>query len=906
MTAEEWKNVKEVLHEALKIEPAARSSFFVERSVSAEIRREVESLLAVEAEAGNLMKISAVEFFTGCFDEDEEQNQLIGQNLGVYRVVRELGYGGMGAVYLAERADGKFSQRVALKLLKREMNTAALRRRFEQERQILASLEHPNIARLLDAGTTGDKIPYLAMEYVEGLPIDEFCDRREFDLAQRLNLFRKVCAAVNFAHRNLIVHRDLKPSNILVTESGEPKLLDFGISKILSSDFEQDGSATVTRLGVMTTGYASPEQLRGRSVTTATDIYSLGVILYELLSGHRPFEAKEHDIKEIYQAVLEDEPVPPSRMNAERVTSSNAERGTRKAESGAEKQKNIPRSAVRVPHLLRGDLDNIILKALRKEPERRYSSAENFAGDIERHQAGLPVSARPNTFRYRAEKFIRRNQLGVAAVGLISTAIVGGIFSTLRQSRVARSERKKAEKRFSDVRKLANSYLFDVFPEIEHLEGSLKAREKIVKNALEYLDSLSREAGDDLELQRELAKAYEKIGEVQGAVNISNLGDINSGLESYQKAQRLREAVFRAAPHNPEIKEDVAKNYHVIAQTLMWNIDTGSAEEYFEKAIRLRRALVAENAGSIVLQNRLAVLLSDFSSIYIFNVENEKAFALLDEAAAILRKILKHHPDHFISQKAYPRVLRAYSRLKANHGDAAGALRDLDLSVRLTDELLREKSDDYTLKRTAWLNDFGYCEVFVAVRDGRRIVESGLKTVDFNLKTLQKEPDESFALFDLAMSYYYIAFGFRLSGEPRRSIEYAGKAFEVMTRLDRVAPETIYYLRGFAIIETEIADALLMLDRTAEALEYLTSARAKMEKVVAADRAVLGFQTELARIYRLLASAFDKKGERKASVKFIDAALEIFSKLGARNNLIFAEKDLPEILRQERAKYAAP
>lgn len=896
MKVENWKKVKDILHEALAIEPSARQDFFDKSDASGEILEEVISLLAFETEAGDLMNLSAVAFSRDFFDE--EQNLLIGQNFGVYKVVRELGYGGMGAVYLAERADGKFSQKVALKLLKREMNTAALRRRFGQERRILASLEHPNIARLLDAGTTDDKVPYLAMEYVEGLPIDEFCEQNSFDLNQRLNLFRKVCAAVNFAHRNLIVHRDLKPSNILVDRSGEPKLLDFGISKILSSDFEQDSSATVTRLGVMTTGYASPEQLQGKSATTATDIYSLGVILYELLSGHRPFEAKEYDLKQIYQAVLEEEPPAPSRVV-------NAERGMQNAELKTGEQKTNPQSALRNPHLLRGDLDNIILKALRKEPERRYSSAENFAEDINRYQQGLPVSARPNTFRYRAEKFVRRNQVGVAAFGLISTAVIGGIVSTLRQTRVARRERKKAEKRFSDVRKLANSYLFDVYPEIEHLEGSLKAREKIVKNALQYLDSLSREAGGDLELQRELARAYEKIGEVQGAVNISNLGDINSGLESYKKAQKLREAVFAAAPHNAEIKEDMAKNYHVIAQTLQWNIDTASAEEYFKEAIKLRRELVAENSGSIVLQNRLAVLLSDFSSVYIFNVQNEKAFALLDEAASILRKILKNHPEHFISQKAYPRVLRAYSRLKANAGDFAGALKDLDLSARLTDKLLRQKKDDYTLKRTAWLNDFGCCEIFVAMRDGRKIVESGLKTIDFNLRTLQKEPDESFALFDLAMSYYYIAFGYRLSGEPHRSIEYAGKSFEVMKRLDRIAPETIYYLRGFAVIETEIADSLLMLERTVEAFEYLQNARAKMEKVVAADQSVLGFQTELARIYRLLAKAFDKKGERKNCAKFIDAALSIVSKLKSRNNLIFSEKNLPEILESERARYAA-
>lgn len=896
MLTEDWKKVKELLQEVLPLKQSERKKFLDESGASVEILQEVESLIAFEDEAEDLMDLSAIEFSKDFFAAGQEaaaKNFLIGQKVGVYEIVRELGYGGMGAVYLARRTDGQFEQTVALKLLKREMNTDMLRRRFQQERSILASLEHPNIARLLDAGTTDDKIPFLAMEYIEGLPIDEYCRKNSSDLTERLNLFRKVCAAVNFAHRNLIVHRDLKPSNILVTEDGIPKLLDFGISKILSPDYEQtDSLATVTKLGAMTIGYASPEQLRSKSVTTATDIYSLGVIFYELLSGHRPFEAKEDDFKEIFRAVLEDEPVPPSAAinEAGKSTGSNAGR-------------MISQTTGLNPNDVRGDLDNIALKALRKEPERRYSSAENFAEDIHFHQQGLPVSARPNTFTYRAEKFIKRNSVGVAAAALVSTAVIGGIIATLRQSRVAKAERKKAERRFDDVRKLANSYLFDIYPEIENLEGSLRAREKIVKNALEYLDSLSREASDDLELQRELAKAYEKIGEVQGVVNISNLGDINAGLESYKKAQRLLETVLAARPHNPEIKEDIAKNYHVMAQTLMWNIDTSGAEDYFEKAIKIRRELTAENPGSIILRNRLAVVLSDYSSIPIFNVQNRKAFALLDESAFILKEILKKHPDHFISQKAYPRILRAYSRLKANIGDYEEAIKDIDRSVRLTKDLVSQNPGNYTLKRTAWLNDFGYCEVFVSKRDGSRIVESCLKTVDFNLNTLEKEPDESFALYDLAISYYYISLGYRLSGDPHLSIEYARKAAGLMSKLDKTAPETFFYKRGSAIIETEIAHSLLTLNQTGKALEYLQEARIKMEKIAAADSTVTGFQAELAKIYRLLAKALDNKGEKTAALNFIEKALMIVNRLKSLDNLIFSEKNLPGEIENERAEY---
>ena len=902
METENWKNIKDVLLDALNLRDFERREFLDKADITPEVRAEVESLLAFEEESEDLMHLSAVEFSKDFFDDDN-QNTLIGQQIGVYKIIGELGYGGMGAVYLAERTDGKFKQKVALKLLKREMNTAALRRRFQREREILASLEHPNIARLLDAGASDDKIPFIAMEYVEGLPIDEFCNINQLDLNSRLDLFRKVCSTVNFAHRNLIVHRDLKPSNILVNEDGNPKLLDFGISKILSAEFEQINSATVTKLGVMTPGYASPEQLQSKSVTTATDIYSLGVILYELLSGHRPFESKENNLKEIYQAVLETEPVPPSAAIADGGVR-NAE-SKKKAEphiqnTNNQNQKTNPHSAFRIPQL-KGDLDNIILKALRKEPERRYSSAENFAEDLHRHQRGLPVTARPNTFSYRAEKFFKRNKAGVIGGVLILLTIIAGIIATLWQARVAQAERVKAEKRFGDVRKLANSYLFEVFPEIEDLKGSLKARQKILNTAFEYLDSLSKESEGDLELQGELATAYEKIGEVQGAVNITNMGDINGALESYKKAQRLRESAFAAAPENPVVKEALAKNYQVYAQTIQWNIDTAGAAEFYEKAIKLRRELVAQDPISLTFRNRLAVLLSDSAAIPLLNIENQKAAQKLDESAAILRDILKTNPDHFYSQKAYPRVLRAYSNLKSNTGDFDGALRDLAQSAVLTDELIKSKPEDASLKRTAWLNDFSACEVYAAKRDGKKIVEICLKTVDFNLKALETEPDEAFAMYDLAISYYEIARGYRLSGDANHSIEYAQKAFDIISKLDKTAPGTNDYQRVLAITETEIAEAELSLNQPEMALENLQKAQAKLEKVVETDNSVTAYQAELASVYRSLAAVYNKKDKSKAAA-FIDKAIAIAAKLKSQNNLMFADQNLVEELQKEKAE----
>lgn len=911
MKAENWKKIKEILETALDLQASKREEFLNNANLSAEIRAEVESLLAFETESADLMNFSAVEFSKDFLDEENGKDTVFGQKFGVYEVVRELGYGGMGAVYLATRTDGKFDQKVALKLLKREMNTSALRRRFKQEREILASLEHPNIARLLDAGTTEDNIPYIAMEYVEGLPVDEFCNKNKLDLDQRLDLFREVCSAVDFAHRNLVVHRDLKPSNILVTEDGNPKLLDFGISKILSTEYEQINSATITKLGVMTPSYASPEQLQNKSVTTATDIYSLGIILYELLSGHRPFENKENDLKEIYKAVIETDPPPPSSIwdfgfRISDFSKSNSENTTIQLESNITdklKLQTNPQSPIQNPKSLSGDLDNIILKALRKEPERRYLSAENFSEDIKRYLKGLPVTARPNTFSYRAEKFFKRNKASVIAGFLIILAIVGGIVATFWQARVAKAERAKAEKRFNDVRKLANSYLFDIFPEIEDLEGSIKAREKILKTALEYLDSLSQEAEGDAELQLELATAYEKIGEVQGAVSIPNLGDINAGLISYEKARKLRESVFAAKPNEPKNKEALSRNYQTTAQTLMWNIDTAKAAEYFEKAIKLRRELAAEQPDSPDLQNRLAVLLTDYAAIPIANVENEKAAKLLEESAAIIKEVLRKTPDHFYTRKAFPRVLRASARLKSNAGDYDGAMKDLAESVVLTEELVKLKPEDYSLRRTAWLNDWGVCEVFTAKGDGKNIVESCLKTVEFNAKALEKQPDESFALYDLAMTDYSLAQGYRLSGNPKLAIEYAKKALEPLAKLDKISPGINDYIRGTAVIENEIADSLLLLNDAETALNHLQSAQAKLEKTVETDKTVLQLQTELAKVYRSTAAANYKKGDQAKAVEFVDKAIVIIQKLKNSNALSASNKNLPAELENEKAVY---
>lgn len=896
MQAENWKKVKKLLNEVLQLETSEREKFLNNANVNEDIRVEVESLLAFEEEAQDMMFLSAVEFSKDFFDEDETKNVLTGQQIGVYKIVSELGYGGMGAVYLAERADGKFQQKVALKLLKREMNTSALRRRFQHEREILASLEHPNIARLLDAGTTEDKIPFLAMEYVEGLPIDDYCNKHNLDLNARLDLFRKVCLAVDFAHRNLVVHRDLKPSNILVTKEGIPKLLDFGISKILSNEYGQSDSATVTKLGAMTPSYASPEQLQNKSVTTATDIYSLGVILYELLCGQRPFESKENDLKEIYKAVLENEPLPPSEILRHAVT------GGRVDTEKSSKVTASPRHRV-TASFMHSDLDNIVLKALRKEPERRYSSAENFAEDIHRHQRGLPVTARPNTFTYRAEKFIKRNRAGVIGGILLSLAIMGGVIATLWQARVARVERAKAEKRFKDVRQLANSYLFDVYPEIENLEGSLKAREKILTNALQYLDSLSKEASGDLELQSELATAYEKIGDVQGALNNSSLGNIKAGLESYNKARKLREEVLAASPGNLEAKEKLANNYYTTARTLWNNSQAKEAEEAFEKALKLRRELIAAQPDSVEAQNRLAVLLIDYGAIPAFNFQAQKAVVLFDEAFEIIERLLKQNPENPDLKKSLTRGLRTSSKAKVALGNYDGALNGLNRAVEVSKELAKEFPKDFRVQRSVWLTDLMICELFIDKGDGQKAVETCGKIIDFPKSTLEKEPENGVVAYDLAISYFDAARAFRLGDDPVRTIERSEKAIGIMSTLSKKTPEDNEYKRNLAIYKTEMARAQIKLEQNDKAVSALKNVIEILIPITEADKETTTYQYDLGLAYRLSAQAHFKKGEKAKAAEHIDKAIAVIQKLKELNSLRESDKNLLVELENEKAEY---
>ncbi|NBC17317.1 MAG: protein kinase, partial [Bacteroidetes bacterium] len=438
---ERWEQIDRLFAEALERPPDERTAFLRARCGNdVALYREVVTLLKSDAEAESVLGESVTAFaapLLPALEADLADGFAPGERVGPYRLQHEIGRGGMGAVYLAERVDGQFDRRVALKVIKRGMDTDEILHRFRFERQILARLEHPHIARLYDAGVTDDGRPYLAMEYVDGQPLHRYCDGRTLPVDERLRLFQTVCAAVQFAHQNLVIHRDLKPSNILVTEGGAVKLLDFGIAKLLS---DEATGAPLTRTGVrvLTPEYAAPEQRTDSVVTTAADVYALGVVLYELLTGRRPLAP---------DALPDTAPEPPSTAVTKPTERSHAD-GTTTTLTPETVSTARQTSAERLRRRLRGDLDVIVLKALRPEPERRYASAEAFLEDIKRHLDGLPVQARPDTLGYRLRKFVQRHTAGVAAAAAVLALILA--FSVLHTTRVtqernlARQERDKA------------------------------------------------------------------------------------------------------------------------------------------------------------------------------------------------------------------------------------------------------------------------------------------------------------------------------------------------------------------------------------------------------------------------------------------------------------------------------
>ncbi len=906
MNPENWQQLKRLFHTALELGPEERTAFLTEAcDGDDELRNRVEKLLASYENAGSFLASPAI-VDAGVISpvaetESDGSNDRIGQRIGPYEILREIGHGGMGTVFLAVRADDQYRKEVAVKIVNKGMDTDTILRRFVMERQILANLEHPNIARLLDGGTTVDGLPYFVMEYVEGETIIRYCDQHRLHTLERLQLFRQVCSAVQFAHQNLIVHRDLKPSNIIVTADGTPKLLDFGIAKLLGSDLPE-ATATVGRL--LTPEYASPEQLRGLPITTTSDVYSLGVVLYELLTGHRPFNFESRSPEEVARLITAGEPIKPSVI----ITHTNSARHTDDVEHRSITPEAISHmrdgNVDKLRRRLAGDLDNILLKALRKEPERRYAAVQDLSADIQRHLTGLPVLAREDTFAYRAGKFIQRNTASVAAAAVVAITLFTASVVTTWQATVARRERAKAERRFKDVRNLTNSFLFEFHDAIADLNGATNAREMVVKKAQEYLSSLAQEAGEDRELLWELSTAYLKLGDVQGRPGFSRTGDTGGALRSYEQSLELRRRLISLEPNNSEYQLGLAitlSRFGPIYQVLG---KPGTAAERMREAMEITDKLLPQSHDLTTFQTafRNPAFLGDALSEL---GHYDEALAMYQKSLSIAEQ-MRH--ESFPDKDVLLRFVVSRERLGfifAIKGEWQKALdNDLDMLAN-TESLcaLEPSSLDYARDKATALDHVG--DSFRGLKNYPKALENGQLGLAMYEEILQKDPQNARAKKDVGDCSHHVAESLLASGNYRDALSVLQRTVSIRRGLVALDENNVEY-------PDDLADSLMLMGESlsasgnfTKAIEVLQEARSISEPIVSSHRQRIDYRRELARLYTDLGGALNALKNRNEAELSYRKGLDLWIELQNENALWAKELNKPREVAENISKLHA-
>ena len=721
MNIQNWKKIKSIFESAIEL-PNNQRNDFIEKECSGDnsIKKEVEGLLFAYENSGNFLEESEIDL--AFLRNDEDDDSFIGMQFGAYKIERKIGTGGMAHVYLARRADNEFNQTAALKIIKRGMDTEEIIKRFKHERQTLANLDHQNIAKLIDGGTTERGLPFFLMEYIDGIPITEYCDHNKLSVDQRLELFIKVCSAVNYAHQNLIVHRDLKPSNILITGNGIPKLLDFGIAKLLS-DEHSSNTMPLTREGskLMTIEYASPEQVKGGKITTASDIYSLGVLLYELLTGHLPHNFKNKFPHEIEKVITSVYPEKPSTIITKSSKTYN-EDGELNEVSAEEISKLRSSNVEKLKRRLSGDIDKIILMALKKEPERRYSSVQQLSEDISHYVEGRPVSAHIDSLWYRSNKFISRHKLGAAAFVIINLLLISGIAAVIWQANIAKMQRDKATleaAKSNQINKFLNEILSSVDPSKEG---------KDVK-VVEVLDKASKK------IQTELQNQPEIESEIRTTLGITfqNLGLYDQGIIQLGRALQLKDSVFGNNIETAMGFKNLALVYHYKG-----NLDT--AKYLYEKSLEILRSIVKPPNA------KFAEALNDYGTL-------QMDLSKYDDAKNSFEESLKNYVKLY--NKEHKDVASTYNNLALDFH----YLNELDSAEKYYTtayELNRKIFGDSSLSVTYNINNLA----FVAQERGKYSAAESLFNTAYNLRKKvlgANHPEVTVIKYNLGCSLFFMS-----------------------------------------------------------------------------------------------------------------------------------------------------
>lgn len=746
MSAAELADVEAIFAAAADVETLLRPFLLDQRCAGRpKVRAEVEALLRSHDRVGGFL-----ETVIHSGDAQEiiplESRLDVDSLVGPYRLIEKIGHGGMGDVYVAERADGLFTHRVAIKVIRASMRDREVARRFSAERQILASLQHAHIVTLLDGGVTPQGEPYLVMEHVAGVPITPYVKTRAPELDDRLRLMRQVCEAVQYAHQRGIVHRDLKPANILVTAEGVAKVLDFGVAKLLESSSPDEVTLTRAFPGPLTPNYASPEQLRGNTITTASDVYALGVLTYEVVTGVRPYDTSGKTLDEVLDLVLDTDPTRPSAMRSPDGQDLPQDQATRRR--------------------LRGDLDAIVLKAMSKEPERRYGSAGELSDDLERFLQGQPVVAREPSVGYVLKRLAARNRAAVAIAGASLVAILAALGVALWQRQVAVGAQARAEQRFSEVRQLANTLIFKIHDVVTPLPGSTPVRRTIVDEAIAYLERIEADSSGDESLQLELVAAYRQIGSILGDPSRPNLGDRQGALKQYERARALV-LPLATAPH-------------ATRAALVSLVDTN--------------LLIASVRGQ---QN-----------------DRDGAVAIAREAFDHAQRLLDRFPD------TESRTLMARAAFGLS-GKMRGeeALPYWHKTLELFDALLAERPDEANRQRNVALSAKYLGAIYDSLGRDTEAHQYYARALTIDEKRLAAKPDDRTAQFDVAIDLANIG-AVVASATPEEAYVLYARSLDLRRRLSESDPDDVLAKGRVGFVQMRLASIALRLGQLEQALEH--------------------------------------------------------------------------------------
>lgn len=796
----DWPLVKALFDAASVLPAAEREAHLQAAAVSAAVRDEVRSLLAHLDDTAWLQAPAATA---------APPAVQAGDRFGAWEIQRPLGSGGMGEVFEARRADGQFEGRAAIKLLKRGLDSRAVLDRFALERSALARLSHPHIARLFDAGQSAAGLPYFVMELVDGRPIDAVA--LELPLEARLGLFLQLTDAVSHAHHQLLVHRDLKPGNVLVTADGQVKLLDFGIAKALDplEGGELPPDITQAQARPFTPHYASPEQVRGEAVSTATDIYSLGVLLYVMLTGARPYGRSATTPHEAARSVLEEEPSPPSSL-APDLVSDPQWLATRKR--------------------LRGDLDNILLKALDKRIERRYPSVETLSADVRAFLAGFPVSAQAPSVGYRVRKFALRHRWSVAAATVALLALLGGSALALWQARVADQQRVLAERRFDEVRQFARTMLFDVDTALR--DGPTAGREKLVATALQYLDRLSAERSTDQALLRDLAEAYERVGDIQGNTAQANLGRPDDAKKSFDKALALRRSLAQLAPDDLKNILGLLNVHERFGDQRRSASDLQGAAAHYGEAVRHATRLAQAQPDQLLPQLRRVEAERYLASAYYwpFNPslnDYARARPMIEALDRRMEALLAAHPASSDVKENYGSLLNQLSDFQRIAGEYPAALDTQRKSHRLASELLAESPDNPRRQRWLYLAEGRLADALLETGDTDAGIVLWQRSIERREQGARADAGNERAQRNLANGYGPLAEQLDILGRHAEALAWYQRENRLLRLLHERHPQVKALVPRLDDSDRDLAVQLALNGKTAEGLALWRALQAR-------------------------------------------------------------------------------